>query len=148
MRAVAGWAVLVGLLGCQRAPYDLDSPIAIETDNAVALAALSAGIVELGGQVGGTGQKVQVVSACRCAGATLPNSAVAACTLSGVIYLCQPAQKCPHCIKHELGHVFGVAKHSLDARDLLYAIPVVGSFSAADKQTICRTGYVSGGVCG
>ena len=148
MRAVV--LGLLGLLSCQRAPYDLDDPIAIETDNPVALAALSAGIVELGGRVGSgdtVGQKVQAIGSCRCAGATLPNSTVAACTVSGVIYLCQPSQTCSRCIKHELGHVFGVAKHSLDNRDLLYAIPTVESFSDTDKQAICKTGFVSGGVC-
>jgi hypothetical protein len=47
MRAVA--LGLLGLLGCQRAPYDLDMPIAIETDSPAALAVLRAGIAELGG---------------------------------------------------------------------------------------------------
>ena len=146
MRAVA--LGLLGLLGCQRAPYDLDMPIAIETDSLAALAALSAGIAELGGRViDSASQRVQVSSVCRCAGATAPNASVAACTVSGVIYLCQLSQRCPRCIKHELGHVFGVAKHSLDNRDLLYAIPAVESFSEADKQAICKTGFVSGGVC-
>ncbi len=149
MRAVAlGLLGLLGLLGCQRAPYDLDMPIAIETDSLAALAALRAGIAELGGHVtDSAGQKVQVSSVCRCAGATAPHASVAACTVSGVIYLCQPSQMCSRCVKHELGHVFGVAKHSLDNRDLLYAIPAVEGFSDADKRAICKTGYVSGGVC-
>ncbi len=69
MRAVAlGLLGLLGLLGCQRAPYDLDMPIAIETDSLAALAALRAGIAELGGHVtDSAGQKVQVSSVCRCA---------------------------------------------------------------------------------
>lgn len=92
-------------------------------------------------------RKVQVSSVCRCAGATAPHASIAACTVSGVIYLCQPSQMCSRSVKHELGHVFGVAKHSLDNRDLLYAIPAVEGFSDADKRAICKTGYVSGGVC-
>lgn len=125
--------------------YDLDLPIAIETDDPVALAALSAGVAELGGQVDPEArQAVRVVSECLCVGAATPGAQVAACTQSGVIYLCKP---CSRCIKHELGHIFGVAQHSPNKVDLLYAIPVVDSFSAADKQVICKTGFVSGGVC-
>lgn len=146
-----GLPVLLSLLGCAPAAYDLDTPIAIETSSSVALTALTAGLVELGGVVsaGQAGQRVQVVSECRCPGAAVPNSTVAACTLGGVIYLCPAGLACPRCLKHELGHVFG-AGHSADPADLMYPIPKAGveSFSASDKRAICAVGFVTGGVCG
>ena len=145
-----GLPVLLSLLGCAPAAYDLDKPIAIETGNSVARAALTAGLVEMGGIVstGQAGQRVQVVSECRCPGAAVPNSIVAACTLGGVIYLCSAGLACPRCLKHELGHVFG-AGHSADPADLMYPIskPGIESFSAADKKAICASGVVVGGVC-
>ena len=79
------WPGGFALLGCQRAAYDLDLPIAIETDDPVALAALSAGVAELGGQVDPEArQAVRVVSECLCVGAATPGAQVAACTQSGV----------------------------------------------------------------
>jgi len=66
---------LFGLFGCAPAAYDLDMPIAIETNNSVARAALTAGLVELGGvmSAGQAGQRIQVVNDCRCPGAAVPN---------------------------------------------------------------------------
>lgn len=145
-----GWLGLPVLLGCAPAAYDLDIPIAIETSNSVARAALTAGLIELGGVVsaGQAGQHIQVVNDCRCPGAAVPNSIVAACTLGGVIYLCSAGLACPRCLKHELGHVFG-AGHSADPADLMYPIskPGIESFSVADKKAICASGVVVGGVC-
>lgn len=141
---------LLGLVACHSAAlYDLDTPIAIDTDNDVARKALGEGVAELGGRVlPYATQRVRVVSDCLCPGARAPNSAVAACTLGGVIYLCSAGPACPRCLKHELGHVFG-ALHSADSADLMYSIPKLGveSFSAADKQAICAMGFVAGGVC-
>ena len=141
---------LLGLVACHPAAlYDLDTPIAIDTDNDVARKALGEGVAELGGRVlPYATQRVRVVSDCLCPGAKAPNSAVAACTLGGVVYLCKAGQGCPRCFKHELGHVFG-ALHSADPADLMYPIPKPGveSFSVADKKAICVVRLVTGGVC-
>lgn len=129
---------LLGLVACHPAAlYDLDTPIAIDTDSDVARKALGEGVAELGGRVLSYAmQRVLVVSDCLCPGAKAPNSAVVACMLGGVIYLCSAGTACPRCLKHELGHVFGVG-HSTDPADLMYPIPKMGieSFSATLPTT-------------